>query len=385
MSFEQTIKSTLGKLSASLSRFLKRGFFWKTLLLSVCVSYFFHFPNYGNIPRENPNKVLLEIKDSIFEQVDYESGSHAAKKTLRISIPLFLRLFQVESVYGIHFVFAGFNLLFLSLLILWLKRETDDSVFSFLIVLGFVCIFPGNAGFCDTKGWGDIIPYTFLLFAVYFRNPLVIFASLLIAFLGDERSLIGCMFVFMWWCWKRPVHSWTSVFSLKHIQLVAILLAFFAFIGCRLYLTRVLGFENKLDGFGFKPILSLPKEYIALGFWSSFEAFWLFSIVPVLLLGAFRKWFELIVYVGCLGLCILASYTVHDITKSISYGYLACLGGAILLHRFWENKREIYYLAFVLGCICLIAPTQHIFGSHWLYAPFPVWLFEWLKVGLLQS
>jgi len=384
MEFRESLLGRLSELSESLELWLSRGFFVKTILCALFVSYFFHFPNYSNIARENPNKVLLEIKDSVFQQLDYPPQTHASKKTLRISIPLILKAFSVDTVYGIHLVFCFFNLLFLSGLILWMKAETTDVVFTFLFTIGFVCIFPGNSGFCDTKGWGDIIPFTMLLFATICRNPVIVFCSLLVAFLGDERSVVGAMFVGMWWYWKRPPSKFKLLLSFHHPQITAIVIAGIAFWAVRFYMAHVLGFENKLGAVGLA-ILSLPKEYIALGFWSSFEAYWLFALVPAVYLFQQRLRLFGVVYSVAVILLIVAGYTVHDITKSLSYGYLACVGGALFLHRYWSNQNEVQLLVLILALLCLIAPTQHIYGAHWLYAPFPVWVFEWVKQWALQT
>ena len=384
MNFREQLIRQLSKISDSLELWLRRWFFVKTLLFALFVSYFFHFPNYANIPRENPNKVLLEIKESVFHQLDYPPQTHASKKTLRISIPLILKVFGVDSVYGIHVVFCFFNLLFLSALILWMKQETKDAVFSFIFTIGFVCIFPGNAGFCDTKGWGDIIPFTMLLFATISRNPIVIFGALLIALLGDERSVVGAMFIGMWWYWKRPPLKFSFLLSFRHPQIAAIVFAGLAFCAVRLYMVHSLGFENKLGAVGLA-ILSLPKEYIALGFWSSFEAYWLFALVPALYLFHQRLKLHGVVYSVAMVFLVIAGYTVHDITKSLSYGYLACIFGALFLHRHWGKQKEVQFLVLILALLCLIAPTQHIYGAHWLYAPFPVWVFEWVKQWALQT
>lgn len=366
-------------MDAKLAAWLERGFLWKTLLVAILLAYFFQFPTYRDMPTAPPAQALLEIKDRIFDQIDYPPGSHLEKKTLRVMIPSLVNALGIQSLMGIHLLMVGCNLLLLIGVASFLRRETGDCVFSFLATCGFVCIFPGTAGFTDVKGWADVIPYLFLMGTLWFRQPWIIFSSLLFAGLGDERALLGSLFVILWWIWKSQGNANPFSQLLRNPQIQAILAAWAAFFAVRWALASVFGFETRLGVVGFTAFLSLPIEYFFLGFWSAFEAYWV--LFPVVLLALWMRGhrFYAMLFAGAVLANIAGSFLIHDITKSLGYSYAGALACLVFLHTEVSERGTLRLMLGVLTAVCILAPTQYIYGSHWLYAPLPMWGFQWLK------
>lgn len=371
--------SAFSVLDARLAAGLERGFLWKTLVVALFLAYFFQFPTYRDLPTAPPALALLEMKDQIFDQIDYPPGSHLAKKTLRVIIPSLVNVFGIHSVMGIHLLMVGCNVLLLVGVASFLQRETGDCVFSFLATCGFACIFPGTAGFTDVKGWADVIPYLFLLGTVWFRQPWIIFFSLLFAGLGDERALVGSLFVILWWIWKSEGNAHPFSQLLRNPRIHAVLAAWVSFFAVRVVLASVFGFETRLGVVGLTAFLSLPIEYFFLGSWSAFEAYWLLFPAVLMVLWVRGHRFYAMLLAGAVLANIAGSFLIHDITKSLGYSYVGALACLVFLHAEVSERGTLRLILGVLTVVCILAPTQYIYGSHWLYAPLPMWGFQWLK------
>jgi hypothetical protein len=273
--------------------------------------------------------------------------------------------------------------LLLTLAAVFLFDETQDPVFAFLVTCGIACIFPGSAGFTDVKGWADIVPYGLILVSIVFRQPWIIFFSLFFAGLGDERALLSSLFVVFWWVWKsdKCKHPFSQL--LCNHQIHAVMLAWMAFVLVRWMLVFVFQFETRLGVVGSAAFLSLPIEYFLLGFWSSFEAFWLVIPAVFLVLWLGKDRYLTLLFALALGLNVAGAFLIHDVTKSLGYSLVGVMAGMVLLYRETGLQREMRMVMGMIALICVVAPTQYIYGSHWLYAPFPMWVFQWLKEWVL--
>jgi hypothetical protein len=381
----ERIHQTLSIVDQRMRDWLSRRFLLKSLLVAVFLAYFFQFPTYRDLGTAPPALALLEMKEQVFDQIEYPPGSHLEKKTLRVIIPSIIKALGIQGVIGIHLLMVACNLILLLGVAVWLRRETGDTVLSFLVVCGFACIFPGTAGFADVKGWADMIPYLFLFGALMFRQPWILFFCVFFASLGDERALPGSLFVILWWVWKSDEnrHPWTQL--LRNHQVHAVMLSWISFFAMRWILTAVFSFETRLGVVGLTAILSLPIEYFSLGFWSAFEAFWLLFPTVIALLLLQGRGFYALLFTGALFLNIAGSFLIHDVTKSLAYSYLGILAGLVFLYHETRMRSEMRLFVAIISFVCIIAPTQYIYGAHWLYAPIPMWGFQWLKEWVLAN
>jgi len=352
--------------------FLRKHFFLKSAISVVLVSVIVQFPSIREVPDTTPNQALLEISHSIWTQVDYPKGSHLEKKTLRPFFPLVIRMLQISSPWQIYCILVLCNVALLTFFVFALIQITGDRTFSFYIGIAFSCVFSGCLGFIDTKGWGDVIPCLLILLALFFSHPAVVTPSFLFALLSDERSLLALPFIWLWHVFRTGNFE---EFQVRQgiIQTVGVslslLVAVMTFLGIRYYMVSVLGFENKFTQVGWKVILMQDPGKLYLGMWSPFEAFWIFPFL--LIRGSFMRGkhlFSIILACVMIGIIIL-SYSVHDITRSLSFLFPLFFLSVIYFYKSWDDKESAIRLSMLVALICLLCPTQNVYSKVTTFSP----------------
>lgn len=342
-----------------------------SVLVLVAYTLLIQFPNLFEI-RVDPNDhfaAILDISTSLTTQLQFEPGSHNEKKTLRPTVPGLVRLLSIESATGIFVLFCVCNILWITFTLRFLRRETGDAVLSFWAVALLCGIYVGGCGFLDTMGWGDIVGFMLVSMALYWHRSWLVMPLLALAMLGDERVVLSSGFIALFLLWETKRLTGSPRFRWMRVAWVAT--AFFLFLGARVIMQLVLGFEGKSGMLGLKAYLSLDPGVVHAGLWSGFELGWW---VMVLSIATWMKRSPLLAVLALLGLLVLllGSLMVADVTRSLSYGFPWFVISILVFHHEISHPDRRVFLrnaVLVTAVLCALIPGPVVFGHHRYQAP----------------
>jgi hypothetical protein len=356
-----------------LGDFLSRGFLVKTVILSSLISLFLQVPSFPEIESLFPTRAILEISKDPWTQIHYDAGSHAEKKTLRPLVPLMAKVLHLEFTWQVYLLFVAGNVVLLALVARLIERETGDRMVAFATTLGLSCAYFGFSGFGDTKGWGDVIPFALILASMVWSRPMVVFITHFLAMTGDERAVITAALVSVWWVLKPDgagVRAWQDRFMNQRWLVLSSLAALAGFIGLRLYMHRVLGFQMPMGNVGWQVLLDQNPELLLPGVWGAFEGYWMFLIFYLFRLMRSMRWMESVVLSMGFSAYLIACMMVHDVTRSISYAFPLVLLAIIDGHRSSSGNGKSFESSFLLiSFINVVSPTQYLYGKLRCFAP----------------
>lgn len=362
----------IDNLCSKLRSLLERGFLIKTVLVSSLVSLFLQVPSFPEIEALFPTRAILEISENPWQQIHYDVGSHAEKKTLRPLVPVIAGLLQFDETWQVYALFAFSNLLLLLLLAHFLKRETDDTLLAFLCTLGLSCAYFGFSGYGDTKGWGDVLPFVLILSSMVYPRPWVVVSTHFLAMTGDERAIVASALVVWWWIFRPQTGDSPSIWACVRGQMPLILAAFvalLAYIVLRSYMHLGLGFEAPMGNVGWQVLLEQNVETLLPGVWGAFEAFWLvwvFYVAALMVSGRYVEGSSLFLGTGAY---VIACMMVHDVTRSLSYLFPLILLAIVHVCHAHPAKKELSRVFLMLSLFNIFAPTQYLYGKLRTYAP----------------
>lgn len=185
-------------------------------LLCIAVCFCFSFPRIDYIA----NALGVELSkahqeaskpyfwghwDSVMEKVENpfappsaDPASHEGKLAFRLTVPLFAHYLGLTPG-GIILSQMALGWCFFALLLHRGSNFFRDRQATVLLALGLATLYVGYSGPASFTGRFDSVAYFFVLAALLFRSPLLIFFSLQLALWTDERALISAMFVCLWW------------------------------------------------------------------------------------------------------------------------------------------------------------------------------------------
>ncbi len=350
---------------------ITRWSFPASVLVLIAYTLFFQFPNLFEI-RVDPNDhfaAILRISESLTTQLEFEPGSHNEKKTLRPTVPALVRLLPIESATGIYVLFCVCNAIWIIFTLLFLRRETGDAVISFWAVALLCGVYVGGCGFLDTMGWGDMVALALVAMALYWHRSWLVMPLLALAMLCDERVVLACGFIALFMFSERETLPERSRFRWMRIVWVAV--AFFLFVGARIFMQTGLGFEGKSGMLGLKAYLSLDPGAVHAGLWSGFELGWWVMVLPIAI---WMKRAPLLATLASAGLLmlLLGSLMVADVTRSLSYGFPWFVISVLILHHECSHSHRREYLRnaiLVTALLCALIPGPVVFGHHRFQAP----------------
>jgi hypothetical protein len=176
---------------------------WKWALLCYILILFFSFPDLEKLSITGDHSIWQAVQQQIEDPTSQhyldDPDSHQAKRTFRLFVPMLFKVLHIKSTVYIY--------LFQQLAVLCLLyyssrlalRITGDKLTAAALALGIAFTYIGQAGVVDVFGKFDTIAICALLGAMVFRHPLLIFIFCSIAAWTDERGLLACSLIFIWW------------------------------------------------------------------------------------------------------------------------------------------------------------------------------------------
>lgn len=350
-----------------------RYFLLKLIFGTFLISIFFAFPPYHVINANMYEVYWTPILDQIadpFHPKQYELATHAAKRGFRLTVPVLANIlgFKIwgciilQSLFGIYSLFLTFRLF---------NKIFNDVVVATFLLLSFIFIYVGFGAFYDLRGMFDNIAIGFLLIALNYSNPFIVFISILASAFTDERGLIASSLIFLYYSvsFNEDKKLRFTILNFDY-QKFAILTSWIFYFLCRFYLSHYKGFYTSTDGANF--ILALNQlNNLPLGIFSALEGFWLILISSLLILLK-NKDYLISIFIIVISLIILfVGSCVTDLTRSMMYIFPVCfIGSHIIFNN--ESHENIRKLAFLVLVISFLFPSYYFYGEFYTRWCFPL-------------
>lgn len=308
-----------------------------------------------------------EKKEHPFTPLNYDPGSHAAKKTFRLTVPLIAKVLHLGnySVFLLQFI-ASILLLFFTISLV--EKITSDSISGLIASIGLVFIYAGHAGFTDINTWFDEFAYLFLLLAMFYEKPLLIFLFIQLACWTDERAIISSLLIFLWWKLKEEgILNFKDFFKVKFNSL-SVLIALVFYVIERLSLSAITNLHTPLSNVGLKPLLD-DVDFMGMAIWTSLEGFWILVIVSLILLWKEKKVALFTTAISLLTILALGSFSVFDKTRSGSYMFPIIFISIYILKNYFSLK-DVRIILLIVASICFLFPSYYIISD---VRPYILW------------
>jgi len=348
----------------------KHWMIWMSLLCSVCV-IFFSYPNYNCIYNDAYivdawNAIMTQVKHP-FQQHEYIDVSHQSKIAFRLSVPLIAKILHL-SVFGIICLQYIFGILLFYISAKVIKEITKDNFTTFILTLSLSLIYAGKVSFLELRGAFDGFALFFLLFSLYKKNSLLISSSVFTTALTDERGLIACSFVFIYW-YLHPSNTAKKIFTKST---VSVIVGGLLYLFTRFLLSHYFGLKTQSAGIGLQ-VLASNLNLIPLGIWHGLEGFWILIVVTLFTLIYKKEKLTLTLFIGASISVIAASCLVTDVTRSVAFLFPAIF---IALRILVDNDTLLFTrkIALLTLICCFVYPAYFSGGGYrieWTY-PLPV-------------
>jgi hypothetical protein len=368
------LKKLFGLLDGFVRRISEGRFWlWKTALAAALLSLFLSFPRPETFfpdPERTPEiKALTEKSAEPFVHHEYPSGSHQAKLTFRMLMPVIAKLSGTGPA-GLKILecVCGFFLLFLCAKLA--ERVTGDRVCAVLTALMTASIFAGTTSFVEFRGMFDGVSVFLLIWAMTRRNSAACAALIFLSAWTDERGLAASAFVLLFRAFDGPDKGRASALIKAA---VCGLLSWGAYFAARIWLQKSCGLKADFGGVGLGMALGQMNN-LPLGLWSAFEGGWIIIVLGAAAMALNRKYALFALFCAGVALFALASMSVADITRSIAYMLPAFFIAAreLAVSDSAGNLRKYFYTAFLLS---LLWPSCYAGGKEcvwWHSPPLPV-------------
>jgi hypothetical protein len=347
------------------------------ILLSIFLPFlvlFLSFPSYERINTEFAEgwQAILRQASNPFINHEYDPGSHQSKLTFRLTMPIIANVFNL-GITGILIVQALFGSLLFYFSAKIFERVTEDKISALLLTFSLAFIYAGKVSFTEIRGIFDGLALFFLVFSMYFKNPILIFLGIFLTSWTDERGLIASSIVFLFWMFSNS-SSRSNIFNK---QTLSILLAWAAYFVSR-YLTSILfNFTTYTEGTGLG-LLVQQINNMPLGVWSALEGNWILILASAYLLQRQKKYFFTILYICGISIILCVAMSVYDITRSMSYMLPAIFLSTMIISEV-ETKQTLRKIILFATVLSFIYPAYYTGGDYyvnWTY-PFPLQLLRY--------
>jgi hypothetical protein len=272
-------------------------------------------------------------------------------------MPIVVKVFHIKHVsivlYGLQLILG---ILFLYMLINFLERIIIDKLSIFYGLLGIVTTYIGASFFIDIASYGDFFCYFCLFLAIYYRNPILIFLFLSLAFWGDERAGVGSGMVFLWW-WFVPQWQENKRFKIQiNLQMLAIIAAWTTYgVIRKFYLVDQLGMHDTTKPGEFAEMFGGSWPVFGLKFLWVFEGWWILILFTFLCLSVAKDWLRLLAILGALLAMLVGSLTTFDSTRSGSYGLIMIFFSLFIAQKYLTSK-ELKIVLLIIAIIGFLHP-----------------------------
>jgi len=362
---------------------------WKatlgTLIIMALLSSFPQLENVfvsGEISR-NFTAIQLKAHDIGYDLLnEYDPNSGSAKQQFRLVMPVITAAFGL-SQHGMYLVQLLFGVGLIYVVIQLGTQITNDRVIAFLIAVAVACMWSGSSGFVELRGTFDVIPYFFLLLAMWIKSPPIIFVAIFCAGWGDERGLIASslVFVYYWVSQSPPGERFRPAHLLKP-QLIAIVLAWVAYFVTRQIYMTTYDLRTVGESTGFER-LRLNLNILPFGMWTALEGTWIPVVLAFGMLIRQRRFLLFAAFIVALMAVLIVAHMVVDVTRSAAYA-LPAVFVALALLKDSEERHNLRLIATITVAVALFWPayTADDWATVYWISPLPVHLPRWLLNGL---
>lgn len=300
-------------------------------------------------------KVTKDRSQNLTEHRVYEEPA-SNNRVFRLTLPVLVKVLHIRHVsvflYGLQLI-LGVLLYFL--LTRFLFQLLNDKMSTLLGVIALACIYFGTSFFIENCGYGDFYAFLLLFLGIYFRNPLVIFASIFAATWCDERASVGAGLVFLWWWVSPTIREGKPVSFIPSWQMIATALAVIAYGGLRFYLMKYVGMSATYKEGEFSQMIIDSWASYGFKFVWVLEGFWLLMLLAFLVLYTNREYFKLLLVMGGTVGMVFLGMTTYDSTRSGSYVFPMIFLG-LLLVRTKLTEKQLRILLAIVTLLCFLHP-----------------------------
>lgn len=334
----------------------------------------FSSPDFNKHSTFYPTQAIFEVLHKQIEnplkQQEYDPKSHFSKRTFRLFMPVLARLFGINEP-CLLFVQYAFGILFFFVLAKLSFLYTEDKAITFLFVVGFCGIYVGKSFFLDYWAFFDGTAFFFLLLALYFKNPVLLFLCLFAAYWTDERAIVASWGVFVFHLSVSPLlETQEKPFSIVNVQTLSWISSLFLYSVLRLFLAYSFCLKIGIDGIGLIWAVQHYYKFIPLALFMFLESYWVWIALGICYLVSQRnRKLLLICFLLCIGLVaqIVVALSVGDMVRSGAYLLVPCITCFILVALLAPNKKKIKEIAIIVFFLAFLIPTVSNFGKRLIW------------------
>lgn len=347
------------------------GKYWaeKVTVIVLIVSLFMAFPGF-NASYEAPlTRRALAVQAQIASLDEFWKTSPPTNSMFRITVPLIASALHLNLQGTLVLQFLTGIIIFYVVARL-IEMETSDRLMAFYVTLLVGVVYPGTAAFLENRFYFDSFAYLFLLCAMWFRSPVLIALTSLLAFFTDERALIASGFVFLWWVLKAEEGN-TELKQWFNLRSVSVVIAMGFYVMIRWLLMSHYQIQTWSESHSEFLLFDQINNSIS-GMWSGLEAGWILVGLSMVALAIRRRWFILISFLGVVVVQVVAALSVVDITRSMGYLLPAMLLAILILRQ--SEEKNLLPVVELSALVSLAALNYGVGGksSAWMFYPFPV-------------
>jgi hypothetical protein len=280
-------------------------------------------------------------------------------RVFRLTLPVIVKVLRIRHVsvfiYGLQLL-LGVLLYFL--LTKFLFQILNDKVATLLAMIALACIYFGSSFFIENCGYGDFYTFFFLFLGMYFRNPLIIFASIFAATWCDERAGVASGLVFLWWWISPTIKDGKKLSFIPSSQMIAIVLGVIAYGGMRLYLMKYVGMSATYKEGEFTQMIHDSWRSFGFKFTWVLEGFWLIMLLSFSILYSNKDYLKLTAIAGGTLAMVFLGMTTFDSTRSGSYVFPMIFLG-IMIVQTKLTGRQLRILLALVALLCFLHPLAN--------------------------
>ncbi len=362
-----------------------RNWLWKLTFFSVGLSLFLAFPPYHLFLKHLDGTSHLDAwtfiesqSHNLLQPEGFDLGVRRDNMIFRWTLPL-LSFLTGHNLVLILILQATLGVFFIYWIGSYIFKLTGDKVTTALFVLSVSNIFVGTWHFAEVHGYGDGIAYFCLLAAMLHPNRIVMFFTLMAAFFTDERAVLAGGFVLLWnivnTAYTQNSFDWKNLFrSAFRGRNLVIWAAWAIYLSIRLYVQSKYFQEHTYSTVGSPVVLEQAhRNGLGSSIWGVFEGVWLLLLACGVVIWLTRKYMIGLMLLTGLIVLIISGIYVHDIDRSLSYGFpLLFIAFFVLYHT--ASRAAFQLLLFFCAVVCISHPQIFYMGYNqiiWL-EPFPM-------------
>lgn len=369
MRIQARIESMIDKLTA--------GRYWllTSAMILTAIALFFAFPSYNDIVAKDWD-ALFEKAAAPFENSTHGAGTHEAKITFRLLVPLVVHYTHM-GIAGILVMLGIVGMLNFYMVVRLANEILKDKRSAFIIGLCSAFIYFGKCSFIELRGTiFDGLGIFFLLCALNYRKRLLLTLFVFLSAWCDERALIASSLV-----WLFVVREDTNGNYFKRTFNKNALFVFAAwglYAAVRYLLATKLGLRTDTAGIGLSVLLNQINN-IPMGIWSALEGLWIPVIYCLVILYRDKRYLEMLKMAGICTMILFAGLSVVDITRSVVYLFPVIFTALLIISRYISKEKQKQLLWYAL-ILCFVYPAYYTGGksSIWWTYPLPLQIIRFI-------